>query len=137
MSFTHLYVHSVHSLYHSSLTVKEAVDKAVRLGMNALAITDYDSLHAAHDLVRYSHEVDPSFKPIIGCELHVRSVVPGGNSKLAIQKPPHLTVLCKNEKGYENLCKLLETAWNEGFHICPTISVEQLAEFKRVFHNDC
>lgn len=130
MSFTHLHVHSVHSLYHSTLTVKEAVDKAVRMGMNALAITDYDSLYAAHDFVRYSHEIDPSFKPIIGCELHVKPFVSVGKSKLPIQKAPHLTVLCKNEKGYENLSKLLEIAWNEGFHICPTVSFEQLSEFK-------
>ena len=130
MSFTHLHVHSVHSLYHSTLTVKEAVDKAVRMGMNALAITDYDNLYAAHDFVRYSNEVDPSFKPIIGCELHVNPVLSVGKSKLPIQKAPHLPVLCKNEKGYENLCKLLEIAWNEGFHICPTVSFEQLSKFK-------
>lgn len=130
MSLTHLHVHSVHSLYHSTLTVKDAVDKAVRLGMNALAITDYDSLYAAHDFVRYSHVVDPSFKPIIGCELHAKPVVTMGNSILPIQKAPHLTVLCKNEEGYENLCNLLEIAWNEGFHICPTVSFEQLSKFK-------
>ena len=130
MSFTHLHIHLVHSLYRSTLTVKDAVDKAVRMGMNALAITDYDNLFAAHDFVRYSREVDPSFKPIIGCELHVNSVVSVGKSKLPIQKAPHLTVLCKNEKGYENLCKLLDIAWNEGFHICPTVSFEQLSEFK-------
>ena len=130
MSFTHLHVHSVHSLYHSTLTVKDAVDKAVRMGMNALAITDYDNLYAAHDFVRYSHEIDPSFKPIIGCELHVKPVVSVGKSKLPIQKAPHLTFLCKNEKGYENLSKLLEIAWNGGFHICPTVSFEQLSEFK-------
>lgn len=130
MSFTHLHVHSVHSLYHSTLTVKDAVEKAVRLGMNALAITDYDSLYAAHDFVRYSHEVEPSFKPIIGCELHVKHVVPVGNSKFPLKKTPHLTVLCKNEKGYKNLCKMLEIAWNEGFYICPTITFEQLAEHK-------
>lgn len=98
--------------------------------MNALAITDYDNLFAAHDFVRYSHEVDPSFKPIIGCELHVKPVVSVRNTILPIQKAPHLTVLCKNEKGYENLCKLLEIAWNEGFHICPTVAFEQISEFK-------
>lgn len=130
MSFTHLHVHSVHSLYHSTLTVKEAVDKAVRMGMNALAITDYDNMFAAHDFVRYSNEVDPSFKPIIGCELHVNPVLSVGKSKLPIQKAPHLTVLCKNEKGYKNLCKLLEIAWNEGFHFCPTVFFEQLSKFK-------
>ena len=101
------------------------------MGMNALAITDYDSLYAAHDFVRYSREVDPSFKPIIGCELHVNPVVTMGNSILPIQKAPHLTVLCKNEEGYENLCKLLEIAWNEGFHFCPTVSFAQLAAFKK------
>lgn len=47
MLFKHLYVHLVHSLYHSTLTVKDAVDKAVRLGMNALAITNYDSLYVS------------------------------------------------------------------------------------------
>lgn len=130
MSFTHLHVHSVHSLYHSTLTVKDTIDNAVRLGMTALAITDYDSLYAAHDFVHYSHEVDSSFKPIIGCELHVKHVVPIGNSKFPVHKAPHLTVLCKNEKGYENLCKLLNIAWNEGFHICPTVSFEQLAGHK-------
>lgn len=86
MSFTHLHVHSVHSLYHSTLTVKDAVDKAIRMGMNALAITDSDSLYAAHDFVRYSHEIAPSVKPIIGCELHVNPVVSVGKSKLPIQK---------------------------------------------------
>ena len=127
MPFTHLHVHSVHSLYHSALAVKDAVDNAVRLGMNALAITDYDSLYAAHDFVQYARSISPDFKPIVGCELHVKHVVPIGNSKFSIPKAPHLTVLCKNEKGYENLCNLPSIAWNEGFYICPTLSFEQLA----------
>lgn len=131
MSFTHLHVHSVHSLYHSTLTVKGAVDKAVRLGMNALAITDYDNLFAAHDFVHYSNEIDPSFKPIIGCELHISPPTDfKWGKKFPLQKAPRLVVLCKNETGYKNLCKLLEVAWNEGFHICPTVAFEQISEFK-------
>lgn len=114
MSFTHLHVHSIHSLYYSALKVEDAVEETIRRGMNALAITDYDSLYAAHDFVQYAHSISPDFKPIVGCELHVSASKDIYNNKLQ-NKAPHLTILCKNEIGYRNLCKLLAIAWNEGF----------------------
>lgn len=129
MSFSHLHVHSAHSLYHSTLTVEEAVEGAIRLGMNALAITDYDSVYAAHDFIRYYHKVAPPFKPIIGCELHVKPILPIGKRPSPFHNAPHLTVLCKNETGYKNLCKLLEIGWNEGFYMRPTVTFEQIAEY--------
>lgn len=127
--FTHLHVHSVHSLCHSAVKVEDAVDEAIRLGMKALAITDYDSIYAAHELAKYAHSVAEDFKTIVGCEMHVAPVLDLGK-KSPLQKAPHLTVLCKNATGYQNLCKLLELAWNEGFLVCPTVKLEWLAEHK-------
>ena len=129
MSFTHLHVHSVHSLSHSALKVEDSVDEAIRLGMKALAITDYDSIYAAHELALYARTVAEDFKTIVGCEMHVAPVL-DLEKKSLLQKAPHLTVLCKNATGYQNLCKLLEMAWNEGFHFCPTVTFEWLEEHK-------
>lgn len=128
MSFTHLHVHSIHSLYHSTLLIDEAVDQAIRLGMNALAITDYDHLYAAHELVKYVRNHAPDFKPIIGCVMRVTPVNEATQMRF-FNKAPQLTVLCKNESGYKNLCHLLDEAVTKQFRLFPTILFEDLEKY--------
>src|SRR5690606_34610473 len=41
----------------------------------------------------------------------------------------HLILLCKDKKGYENLCMLLSKAYMEGFYYKPRVDLEILKEY--------
>ncbi len=135
MSFTHLHVHSMHSHNQSIVRVKEVVNEAIRLGMNALAITDYDSVSAAHEFVQHTRIVAPDFKPIIGCEMHVNPVNEATCMRF-YSKAPHLTVLCKNETGYNNShFRILAVAKRLADHEIHLIFAGRMGNVKRLQEN--
>ena len=41
----------------------------------------------------------------------------------------HLVLLCKNEKGYKNLCKIISKSYLEGFHYKPRADIELFKEY--------
>ena len=45
-----------------------------------------------------------------------------------ISRNRHLTVLCKNEIGYQNLLKINKTAWEDGFYYRPRVWFDLLAK---------
>jgi len=92
MSFVHLHVHSQYSFLDGASSLERLLEKTKSLGMTALAITDHNRLTGA---VRF-HEKARSMgiKPIIGAEIDLEGRY-------------HLTLLCKDVKGYSNLCRLL------------------------------
>ncbi len=95
MGFIHLHVHSQYSFLDGASSLDELLDKAVALGMPALALTDHNRLTGS---VRFYEKAQAvGIKPIIGAEIDLE----GGH---------HLTLLCKNRKGYSNLCRLLTQA---------------------------
>ena len=65
-------------------------------------------------------------KPIIGCEMYVaeKSLYEHIDKK---DTGRHLIVLAKNEKGYNNLIKIVSQAWTEGFYSHPRTDKEQIA----------
>jgi len=69
------------------------------------------------------------FKPIIGCETYVaprgRLSKDGNDDRSGF----HLILLAKNKKGYQNLCKLISTAWIEGMYYRPRIDHEILEKY--------
>jgi len=95
MSFIHLHVHSQYSFLDGASSLDELLDKAVTLKMPALALTDHNRLTGA---IRFYDKAKAlGIKPIIGVETDLE----GGY---------HLTLLCKNNEGYSNLCRLLTQA---------------------------
>ena len=95
MGFIHLNVHSQYSFLDGASSLDKLLDKAVALGMPALALTDHNRLTGA---IRFYDKAKAlGIKPIIGAEVNME----GGY---------HLTLLCKNVKGYSNLCRLLTQA---------------------------
>jgi len=69
------------------------------------------------------------FKPIIGCETYVAKrglLSKDGNDD---RSGYHLVLLAKNKKGYQNLCKLVSTAWIDGFYYRPRIDHELLEKY--------
>jgi DNA polymerase-3 subunit alpha len=96
----------------------------------ALAVTDHGNLFGAMEF--YSEVKARGIKPIIGCEVYV-----AGGSRFEKRTDSgqeianHLILLCENEKGYKNLCKLVSAGYLEGFYYKPRIDRELLER-----HND-
>jgi error-prone DNA polymerase len=107
MEFTHLHVHSQYSFLDGASTIDKLLEKAKRLGMSALALTDHNRLTGA--IKFYDKAKLIGIKPIIGAEVDLE----GGY---------HLTLLCKDRTGYSNLCRLLTEAHlsNRGSKPCAT-----------------
>ena len=128
MSFTHLHVHTEYSLLDGSSKIKEITKQAKALGMDSLAITDHGVMYGAIDFYRAA--LAEGIKPIIGCEVYV---APG--SRFDKEKNEnesrynHLILLAENNKGYENLCRIVSKGFVEGFYYKPRVDYEVLQEF--------
>ena len=95
--------------------------------MTALAVTDHGNVYAAIEF--YNECKAAGIKPIIGCEVYVAPRSRFDKSGKQDLSPYHLILLCKNEEGYKNLCKLVSRAYTEGFYNRPRIDFELLKEY--------
>jgi DNA polymerase-3 subunit alpha len=100
MTFSHLHVHSEYSLLDSTCRILPLVKRAKEMGLTALAITDTNVLYAA--IPFYKACLSHGIKPIIGME--VKGISVGGS--FLDKEPNQLTLLAKNNKGYQNLIKI-------------------------------
>ena len=124
--FTHFHVHTEYSLLDGHSRIPELVARAKALGMEALAITDHGTLYGIVDF--YSGCKEAGIKPIIGCELYVAPA--SRHSKTPKDKAYyHLTVLAKNNRGYQNLIQLVTLANLEGFYYKPRVDRELLEKY--------
>ena len=122
--FTHLHVHTEYSMLDGLSRLDALVHRAKELGMDSLAITDHGGMYGAIDF--YQIATKAGVKPIIGCEMYV---APGSrHDRNSNNKSPyHMTVLAQNERGYDNLVKLVTKSNLEGFYYKPRIDREILA----------
>ena len=140
IDFVHLHVHSDYSLLDAAVSVTALADKAERLRMTHLALTDHGNMFGAMEFIAACNETINSqgqhekrknpIKPIIGCEVYVspfsRFQKTGTESE---NKYYHLVLLAKNREGYLNLVKLCSFAYTEGFYYRPRIDNELLEEY--------
>jgi DNA polymerase-3 subunit alpha len=133
MSYAGLHVHTHYSLFDGIATPQEYVDRAVEIGMPAIAITDHGSLSGHREMYRVAKE--KGIKPILGIEGYITKDRFDHEDKKDKNDPldlnyNHLIILAKNAKGLENLNKLNELAWTEGFYKKPRMDWEILAKYK-------
>ncbi len=124
MSFVHLHVHSEYSLLDGACRIEALPKKAASMGQCALAITDHGVMYGA--VAFYKACKAAGIKPIIGCEMYLAPHSRFGRDRNIDVPPTHLILLCKNEKGYKNLCFLCSMAFTEGFYGKPRIDLELL-----------
>lgn len=127
MSFTHLHLHTQYSLLDSSSKIPELVDRAVELGMDALAITDHGVMYGVIDF--YEECKKKGIKPILGCEVYVAPKSRFQKESEGGKKYHHLVLLAENEVGYKNLMKLVSRGFTEGFYYKPRVDYELLETF--------
>ncbi|MGV3003048.1 DNA polymerase III subunit alpha [Vibrio sp.] len=120
--FVHLRVHSDYSMVDGLSKVPPLVKKVAELNMPAMALTDFTNLCG---LVKfYSTAHGCGIKPIIGADFTVQS--PDFADELT-----KITVLAKNNIGYNNLTLLISEAYQRG-HVQhqPVIDKEWLVNHK-------
>ena len=133
MSYAGLHVHTHYSLFDGIATPQEYVDRAVSLGMPAIAITDHGSLSGHREMYRAAKAA--GIKPILGIEGYITKDRHDHEDKKDKNDPldlnyNHLIILAKNAKGLENLNKLNELAWTEGFYKKPRMDWAILEQYK-------
>jgi len=121
--FVHLHLHTDYSLLDGACQIQALVERAVGLGMRALAVTDHGNLFAAVPFHRAA--TARGLKPIIGCEAYVSQK--GRFCRDESDRYNHLVLLCANQKGYRNLIQLVSAGYLEGFYYKPRMDKDLLA----------
>ncbi|MGL5878183.1 MAG: DNA polymerase III subunit alpha, partial [Xenococcaceae cyanobacterium] len=112
MSFVGLHIHSDYSLLDGASQLPQLVDRAIELGMPAIALTDHGVMYGAIELIKVCRS--KNIKPIIGNEMYVINGDIGNKERRRVRKY-HQVVLAKNTKGYKNLVKLTSISHLKGF----------------------
>ena len=156
MNFTHLHVHSHYSVLDGMSKVPDLVDKAIKYGMPAIALTDHGCMYGIKELLDCCKKSNKKlkekaaeegkefvpFKPIVGVEAYcarrhrklrdkdLKAVNAEGKAYILDQSGWHLILLAKNMQGYRNLCKIVsESFMDESYYRRPRIDKELLEEF--------
>ena len=103
--FIHLRVHTEYSLADSVIRVPALLDRVAALGMPAVAVTDQVNLFAMVKF--YKGALQRGIKPLVGADIWIDE--PGDP-----RHPSRLSLLCRDDEGYRNLCRLLSRAYLEG-----------------------
>jgi DNA polymerase-3 subunit alpha len=118
-NFVHLHVHSEYSILDGACRIPALVEKAARLEMPAVSLTDHGSLAGAVELYREAGKA--GVKPIIGCEVYVAD-----DRRAQTKGYAHLTLLAETNEGYANLIKLSSLGYLEGYYYKPRVDWELL-----------
>ena len=128
MNFVHLHVHTEYSLLDGSNKIKEYVARVKELGMNSAAITDHGVMYGVIDFYREARA--QGIKPILGCEVYV---APGSRfdkeAGSGDDRYHHLVLLAENNKGYQNLMKIVSIGFTECFYYKPRVDKEILRKY--------
>ena len=127
MSFVHLHVHTEYSLLDGACRISGMMDRVKELGQTAVAITDHGVMYGCIDF--YKAAKAAGIKPIIGCEVYVTRRTIADRIHGVDNDPYHLVLLCKDRKGYENLCLLVSEAFMYGFYGKPRVDLEMLRKY--------
>lgn len=114
--FCHLHVHDQFSQLDGMGTAEQYVKKAKKMGFEFLALTNHGNVDG---LIQFQKACDKGgIKPVLGCELYIV------NDLKTKDKANHMTVLVKDDQGWQNLLQILSYANLEGFYRRPRVDTE-------------
>src|SRR5581483_654979 len=129
--YAHLHAHTEYSLLDGAVRIADDKGKPADLikfiakeKMPALAMTDHSNIFGAIEF--YSCCQEEGVKPIIGMEAYLAPGSRLDKTGTLSSSNNHITLLAKNDKGYENLMKLTSISFLEGFYYKPRIDWETL-----------
>ncbi|MDF2407172.1 DNA polymerase III subunit alpha [Morganella morganii] len=120
--FIHLNIHSDYSMIDGLAKTGPLVKKVASMNMPAMAITDFTNLCGLVKFYGSAHGA--GVKPIVGADFLMESELLG--DELA-----SLTILARNNTGYQNLTLLISEAYQNGYGVQgPTIQRDWLVNHK-------
>lgn len=144
--FSHLHCHTLFSILDGVAAPDDYFKACVERNWPAVAITEHGVLNSVPDAYLASKEFKKKY--IVACEIYFNdyelkrrelattgvkvSELRTSDPELAMRigRNRHLTVLCKNMVGYQNLLRLNKYAWENGFYYKPRIWFDQLAKHR-------
>lgn len=126
--FTHLHLHTEYSLLDGASRVDDLMDKAKKLGMESIAITDHGVMYGVVDF--YKKAIDKGIKPILGCEVYISKEKYTRKDPNKDKKQYHLVLLAENNIGYKNLMKIVSEGFINGFYYKPRVDFSVLEKYK-------
>ena len=104
------------------------MNRAKEVGMTALSITDHGTLSGHMDMLEAAKQT--GIKPILGIEAYFTTDRFDKRAQKDRQAEDqiynHLILLSKDDNGLENLNRLSEDAWNDGFFMKPRMDFDIL-----------
>lgn len=129
--FIHLRVHTAFSLSEGAMKIKALLPKAKAMGFPALAITDTANMFGVKEFSALAPK--NGIKPIIGCQFYIRNSDSDDvfKSKGRTVNPDKIIVLVKNDKGYENILKLMKVSYLDNMLPAekPQINIDDLRTY--------
>lgn len=125
--FVHLHNHSEFSLLDGLQKMKNMVQYAKEIGMDALAITDHGNMYGTIKFYKICQEI--GIKPIIGCEIYVAKRSRHDKEGSKDKDYNHLVLLAENETGYKNLMRIVTIANLEGYYYKPRTDIALLEQY--------
>lgn len=128
-----LHVHTDKSVMDGTATAEEYAARAVEIGMKSIAITDHGTLSGHRDWQKIMRK--NGIKPILGIEAYITHDISDRRDPKKRTDPldrlyNHVTILAKDYAGYQNLSRLTEMAWQEGYYHKPRIDFNMLDQFR-------
>ena len=121
--FGHLHVHTTYSPLDGQGKLEELIKRAKELGQDFLGITDHGGTYGIYKFQELCKS--EGIKPILGEEFYFLN----GYNEQGKPERGHLIVLAMDNVGLRNVYKLQERAYERGFYVKPTITMEDLKEF--------
>ena len=113
--YTHLHNHSQYSVLQATSSIENIINKALKLNMKAVAITDLGNMFGVFKFNKIAQK--NNLKPIIGCEFFVSE--DRKKRKFTRDNPDkrfNQILIAKDKEGYENLSYLSSLAYTEGLY---------------------
>ncbi|HET9690859.1 MAG TPA: error-prone DNA polymerase [Acidimicrobiales bacterium] len=108
--YAELHCHSNFSFLDGASHPEELVEEAVRLGLEALAVTDHDGMYGVVRFAEAARQV--GLPSVFGAELSLGLARP--QAGVADPDGTHLLVLARDPEGYRRLCRALSVAHLRG-----------------------
>ena len=125
LRFTSLHHHSTYSFLDGFQLPDAHVRRISELNGSALAMTEHGNVMSHVKFEQAAKET--GIKPIFGIELYTGEI----DAERRTQLKNHLTLLARDQIGYQNILKLVSRSYMEGFYYEPTVSGGMLARHKK------
>ena len=123
----HLHNHTHYSLLDGLTKVPELVKFVKEDGMEAVAVTDHGTMSGLVELYKECNAA--GIKPLLGLEAYVAARKMTDKDPAHDKQRFHITLIAMNNKGFENLCRIMSNAEEHGKYYKPRTDHDELKKY--------